>query len=149
MSGSGHHHSLPLWGSSCGEELDQIGHARSHGIGGYGGIHGRQNVHSIGLTKDPTGRPGDARNVVEAVNKKEKNESHWGQLVDDTGSSLQMLQQWEMKYVPREVNKGAHVLAQLATASNMDSERLDECPECIKTIITAELSALVPLTWFH
>ena len=64
----------------------------------------------------------------------------------DIISGLQAFQHWEMKYVPREANQGAHVLAQLATTNDMDSEWFGDYPNCIKTILTAELSALIPLT---
>ncbi|XP_059451001.1 uncharacterized protein LOC132181785 [Corylus avellana] len=89
---------------------------------------------------------GDAHNVVEAVNNTEPNGSCWGHLVADIPSVLHAVQHWEMKHVPREAHQGAHVLAKLATTNDMDCEWFFAPPDCIRVILTAEQSALIPLT---
>jgi ribonuclease HI len=54
---------------------------------------------------------GDAQKVVDAVNRLASIESQWGQLATDIISCLHNFQRWEMKYVSREANQGAYVLA--------------------------------------
>jgi ribonuclease HI len=90
----------------------------------------------------------DARVVVDAVNRGESSENHWGHLVADILIGLQDILQWKMRYVPREVNRGAHVLAKMATATGTNNEWFGAFPECIQTIIAAERFALIPSNYY-
>ena len=47
-------------------------------------------------------------------------------------------------YAARELNRGAHVLARLAMTKDMNNEWFNEPPDCIRLILTAEQSALIP-----
>jgi hypothetical protein len=57
--------------------------------------------------------------VIEAVNSTKPDGSYMGHLVANIRSTLLAIPCWTMGYVPREVNKVAHVLARLVTTENM------------------------------
>jgi ribonuclease HI len=91
---------------------------------------------------------GDARVVVDAVNRGESSENHWGHLVADILIGLRGIHHWKMRYVPQGVNRGAHILAKMATATGTNNEWFGAFPECIQTIIAAERCALIPSNYY-
>ena len=85
---------------------------------------------------------GDARVVVDDVHTMEQNEGGRGLLAEDIRSSLETFSSWKLEFVRRELNQVAHVLARLASKSNMERVWEREPPDCIREIMELERIAL-------
>lgn len=81
---------------------------------------------------------GDSLLVVQALRKMSPNLSSYGQVIEDTRSILFTRRSWMVNHVKREVNSAAHYLAKDALLFNLDRVWMEECPQCIVSIISLE-----------
>ncbi|XP_041027007.1 uncharacterized protein LOC121267225 [Juglans microcarpa x Juglans regia] len=65
---------------------------------------------------------GDAKGVVDGVNKEEEDDSWVGQVVGDLQKELRSCKGWKLSFVHRECNEVAHSLAKLGLT--IDTERV-------------------------
>ncbi|XP_059442086.1 uncharacterized protein LOC132174450 [Corylus avellana] len=86
---------------------------------------------------------GDAQVVINAIQARDPTCSKFGQLVDDIRSLLRNFSRWQISYVSRNANNGAHKLAKEATKMIMDRFWNLSIPDCISDLVSTELSAHV------
>ncbi|XP_059428715.1 uncharacterized protein LOC132162495 [Corylus avellana] len=84
---------------------------------------------------------GDAQVVINAILARDPTCSKFSQLVDDTRSLLRDFPRWQISYVSRNANNGAHKLAKEATRLIMDCIWNYSIPDCISDLVSTELSA--------
>ena len=94
----------------------------------------------MGLTKVQL--EGDAKNVVSAVLSNDPDDSHRGQVIEDIRTTMWRIPWWELKYIRRQENHVAHVLADMAVRENMNMVWFYTMPECIREHVQADISAL-------
>jgi ribonuclease HI len=83
---------------------------------------------------------GDAKVIIDAVMEEVPNWSRVGHLVDDIRAALQLFLSWKMTYVRREGNQPAHLLARMATTSELDREWNCDFPEELRETCASELT---------
>lgn len=71
---------------------------------------------------------GDAKQVTEAIQAEDKNDSMIGHLIDDVRLGLNSIPRWQVHHVFPEANRVAHELAKQALKQANDIVWLDGCP---------------------
>jgi hypothetical protein len=89
---------MGLWDSAASEALEAY----------FGVILGQE----IGVQKMIL--EGDAKQIIDAIQEKDKQDSMIGHLIDDVRLSLENIPEWKVDHVYRETNRVAHGLAKLA-----------------------------------
>ncbi|XP_042942878.1 uncharacterized protein LOC122277061 [Carya illinoinensis] len=74
---------------------------------------------------------GDAKGVIEAVNREAEDLSVYGNIIQEIKRYFRNRKEWEVRFVKREMNTVAHILAR--TALQFDTERIwiEEAPEIV------------------
>ncbi len=86
---------------------------------------------------------GDSLQIVKALNHKGVVWTMYGQIVEDIKMVLRNCEYWEIRHTKRDGNKAAHLLAKMGACLDSDRVWFDCFPDCIRDIVTSELSSLV------
>lgn len=78
---------------------------------------------------------GDAKNVVELIQRADGVYSNCGHLIQDTRILLSNIQQRKFGYVKRDVNYVTHHLEKATTFLEFDSVYIEGVPECIQSLV--------------
>ncbi|XP_059460184.1 uncharacterized protein LOC132189464 [Corylus avellana] len=86
---------------------------------------------------------GGAQVVVNAIQARDPTCSRFGQLIDNTRSLLRDFPRWQIIYVSRNANNGAHKLTKEATRLIMDRTWNYSISDCICDLVSTKFSAHV------
>jgi hypothetical protein len=81
---------------------------------------------------------GDSLEVVQALIREEPTWGRYGALINDTKQHLQQIQRWKICHVRRTANEAAHNLAKFAISVGEERVWTEDCPLCIRDIVTSE-----------
>jgi ribonuclease HI len=81
---------------------------------------------------------GDAKQIIDAIQAKDRNDSMIGHLIDDVRQCLRCITRWQVNHVFREANRVVYELAKMALKQANDVDWLEECPSCIRDILLTE-----------
>ncbi|XP_042974832.1 uncharacterized protein LOC122306468 [Carya illinoinensis] len=82
---------------------------------------------------------GDSLKVVEGMQKKAKDWSQGGLIIEDTKLLLQDLVRWKFCHTKRDSNMAAHLLAKNALLNDCDLYELEEIPPCIRRAVILDV----------
>lgn len=85
---------------------------------------------------------GDAKQVVDAFNQKEKNGFRFGHLVHDCKMLLTRMQDWKGVYVKSIANQVAHCLAKSAASLTADLVHLESISIHIQSIVADDCNSV-------
>ncbi|XP_035543583.1 uncharacterized protein LOC118347671 [Juglans regia] len=81
---------------------------------------------------------GDAKEVIDAVNREEDDDSRFGHVIEDLKQSLRQSNAWRAVFTHREGNEVAHHLAKIALHCTNDQYWIEEGPESIKNLLAID-----------
>ncbi|XP_035538485.1 uncharacterized protein LOC118343802 [Juglans regia] len=81
---------------------------------------------------------GDAKDVIDAVNRDEEDESRYGHVVEDLKQSLKQSKSWKVVFTHRDGNEVAHHLAKMAIHCISDQYWIKEGPESIRNLLAID-----------
>jgi hypothetical protein len=84
---------------------------------------------------------GDAKTIVEEMNRGAENQSSLGMVLEDSRKEIQTLLRWKMSFIKREGNNTARVVAKFATKNDIEKVWVHP-PECIHELLLLEQFAL-------
>ncbi|XP_042954641.1 uncharacterized protein LOC122291055 [Carya illinoinensis] len=82
---------------------------------------------------------GDSLKVVEGMQKKAKDWSQGGLIIEDTKHMLQDFVRWKFCHTKRDSNMAAHLLAKNALLNDCDLYELEEIPPCIRRAVILDV----------
>jgi hypothetical protein len=86
---------------------------------------------------------GDSLQVVKAIKHKGVSWTMYGQIAENIKMVLRNCEYWEIRHTKRDGNRAAHLLAKKDACLDFDRVWFHCFPDCIRNIVTSELSFLV------
>ncbi|XVF82801.1 hypothetical protein PTKIN_Ptkin16aG0079000 [Pterospermum kingtungense] len=85
---------------------------------------------------------GDASNIITAINSSQLDLSPIGNLIEEVRAICKDFRACQTRHVKREANMAAHTLAKEALIVRTPVFWVEECPECIRTIVETECNLI-------